>query len=104
MAKGDWVAAAVRSTSLASLGFWGGNQFYDSLLTDVAEEKDYDLVSGYGYSLGYLGGGLLFLVNVLDGDQARDVRYRGCERGGAAVVRDGRHVVGGVHRCRCCCG
>ncbi len=29
------------------------------------EEKDYDLVSGYGYSLGYLGGGLLFLVNVL---------------------------------------
>ena len=49
----------------ASLGFWGGNQFYDSLLTDVAEEQDYDLVSGYGYSLGYLGGGLLFLVNVL---------------------------------------
>lgn len=64
IAKGDWVAAAVLYV-IASLGFWGGNQFYDSLLTDVAEEKDYDLVSGYGYSLGYLGGGLLFLVNVL---------------------------------------
>ncbi|MEJ0035530.1 MAG: MFS transporter [Gammaproteobacteria bacterium] len=64
VAKGEWVAAAVLYL-VASLGFWGGNQFYDSLLTDVAEEKDYDLVSGYGYSLGYLGGGLLFLVNVL---------------------------------------
>lgn len=64
VAKGEWVAAAILYVA-ASLGFWGGNQFYDSLLTDVAEEKDYDLVSGYGYSLGYLGGGLLFLVNVL---------------------------------------
>jgi len=61
--KGDWVTAALLYL-LASLGFWGGNQFYDSLLTDVAEEKDYDLVSGYGYALGYLGGGLLFAVNV----------------------------------------
>jgi UMF1 family MFS transporter len=64
VAKGDWVMATVLYV-VASLGFWHGNQFYDSLLTDVAEERDYDLVSGYGYSLGYLGGGLLFLVNVL---------------------------------------
>ncbi len=28
-------------------------------------QREYDLVSGFGYSLGYLGGGLLFLVNVL---------------------------------------
>ena len=33
--------------------------------SDVAEERELDLVSGYGYSLGYLGGGLLFLVNVV---------------------------------------
>jgi MFS transporter, UMF1 family len=64
VAKGDWVTATVLYV-IASLGFWHGNQFYDSLLTDVAEERDYDLVSGYGYALGYLGGGLLFLVNVL---------------------------------------
>src|SRR5690349_16770379 len=64
VAKGDWQMAAFFYVA-ASLGFWGGNQFYDSLLTDVAEERDYDLVSSYGYSLGYLGGGLLFLVNVL---------------------------------------
>jgi UMF1 family MFS transporter len=49
---------------LASLGFWGGVVFNDSLLLHVADPEEYDLVSGYGYSLGYLGGGLLFAVNV----------------------------------------
>ena len=63
VSKGDWLTAAVLYV-LASLGFWGGNQFYDSLLTDVAEVHEYDLVSGYGYALGYLGGGLLFALNV----------------------------------------
>ncbi|HEY5806389.1 MAG TPA: MFS transporter [Povalibacter sp.] len=62
--KGDWVSAALLYGA-ASIGFWSGNQFYDSLLTDVADERDYDLVSGYGYSLGYLGGGLLFVANGL---------------------------------------
>jgi MFS transporter, UMF1 family len=61
--RGDWFNAALLYI-LASLGFWGGNQFYDSLLTDVATESEYDLVSGYGYALGYLGGGLLFALNV----------------------------------------
>jgi MFS transporter, UMF1 family len=64
VSKGDWVGATLLYV-IASLGFWGGNQFYDSLLTDVAEEREYDLVSGYGYALGYLGGGLLFAINVL---------------------------------------
>jgi UMF1 family MFS transporter len=63
VAKGDWLSAAALYV-LASLGFWGGNQFYDSLLTDVSEPREYDLVSGYGYALGYLGGGLLFALNV----------------------------------------
>ena len=61
--RGEWLSAALLYI-LASLGFWGGNQFYDSLLTDVAAESEYDLVSGYGYALGYLGGGLLFAINV----------------------------------------
>lgn len=62
--QGDWQLAALLYGA-ASIGFWGGNQFYDSLLTDVAAEPEYDLVSGYGYALGYLGGGLLFAVNAL---------------------------------------
>src|SRR5262249_36290967 len=63
VAKGDWSTAAILYIG-ASLGFWGGNQFYDSLLTDVAQPSEYDLASGYGFALGYLGGGLLFAVNV----------------------------------------
>ena len=61
--KGNWELAALFYI-VASLGFWGGNQFYDSLLIDVATESELDLVSAYGYALGYLGGGLLFAVNV----------------------------------------
>jgi UMF1 family MFS transporter len=61
--RGEYLAAGLLYLG-ASLGFWLGNQFYDSLLTDVAEPREYDLVSAYGFSLGYLGGGLLFAVNV----------------------------------------
>jgi UMF1 family MFS transporter len=61
--QGEWIAAAV-VYSLAGVGFWGGIVFNDSLIVDVAETREYDLVSAYGYSLGYAGGGLLLLVNV----------------------------------------
>ena len=62
--QGQWVAASLLYL-LASLGFWGGIVFNDSLLLHVADPDEYDLVSGFGYSLGYLGGGLLFAVNVV---------------------------------------
>jgi UMF1 family MFS transporter len=61
--KGDW-QSAVFVYALASLGFAGGATFVDSLMLDVAEEHEFDVVSAYGYALGYLGGGLLFAVNV----------------------------------------
>ncbi len=50
---------------LGTVGFSGANVFYDSMLVDVAENEELDLVSALGYSSGYIGGGLLFLVNVL---------------------------------------
>ena len=62
--QGQWWLASVLFM-VASLGFWGGIVFNDSLLLHVAAAEDYDLVSGFGYALGYLGGGLLFAVNVL---------------------------------------
>ena len=40
------------------------NVFYDALIVSVASEDRYDVVSALGYALGYLGGGLLFAVNV----------------------------------------
>jgi UMF1 family MFS transporter len=62
--RGEWVMA-VALYMFASIGFWGGNQFYDSLIVDISTDKEFDFVSGYGYALGYLGGGLLFAVNAL---------------------------------------
>lgn len=50
---------------LAVVGFLGANIFYDALLVDVAEEKDFNRVSALGYGLGYLGGGILFSLCVL---------------------------------------
>jgi MFS transporter, UMF1 family len=61
--QGDWVGAAL-VYSVAGIGFWGGVIFNDALLVDVADPPQYDLVSAFGYSLGYAGGGLLLLLNV----------------------------------------
>jgi MFS transporter, UMF1 family len=62
--KGDWQMAVIFYV-LATIGFSGGNIFYDALLPGVASEKKVDYASSLGFSIGYLGGGLLFLVNVL---------------------------------------
>ena len=62
--KGDW-GWAVFVYVMGIIGFSGANVFYDSLLPSVADEDRIDYVSGLGYSMGYLGGGLLFLVTVL---------------------------------------
>jgi UMF1 family MFS transporter len=64
VAQGQWLPAAVLF-ALGTLGFNGGVVFYDALLLDVAKPADYDRVSAQGYAFGYLGGGLLFAVNVL---------------------------------------
>jgi UMF1 family MFS transporter len=62
--QGNWALAAGLFV-LGTMGFNGGVVFYDALLLDVAQPADYDRVSALGYALGYLGGGLLFALNVL---------------------------------------
>lgn len=64
VAAGNWPIAVLFYIT-ATIGFSGANTFYDSLLPAVASEKKVDFVSSLGFSLGYIGGGLLFLVNVL---------------------------------------
>lgn len=61
---GQWVLGLVLY-ALGTVGFSASMVFYDSMLTDVAREEEFDLVSAYGYALGYAGGGLLFALNVL---------------------------------------
>ncbi len=46
------------------IGFAGGNVFYESLLPSVATRNDIDAVSTRGYALGYVGGGVLLVINV----------------------------------------
>ncbi|HUU80477.1 MAG TPA: MFS transporter, partial [Acidobacteriota bacterium] len=62
--KGEW-AWAIFIYAMGIVGFSGANVFYDSLLPGVAGEDKIDYASGLGFAMGYLGGGLLFLINVL---------------------------------------
>jgi UMF1 family MFS transporter len=63
-AQGNWMMAILLYV-VAVVGFSGGNIFYDSLLVDVSPVEKRDLVSAAGYAFGYLGGGILFTVNVV---------------------------------------
>ena len=62
--QGDWFTAVFLYT-VAAIGFSGGNIFYDSLIGSVSNNNERNKVSSLGYALGYLGGGILFIVNVL---------------------------------------
>jgi UMF1 family MFS transporter len=64
VAEGYWLVAAGIYV-LGVVGFAGGNVAYDAMLLDVAERAELERVSALGFSLGYLGGGVLFAVNVL---------------------------------------
>ncbi|MFO7696762.1 MAG: MFS transporter [Anaerolineae bacterium] len=62
--QGDWVMAVVFYV-LASVGNAGANIFYDSLLPHVARQDEVDRVSAKGFAMGYLGGGILLLINLV---------------------------------------
>lgn len=47
---------------LSIIGYSGGNLFYDSFLTDVADDHQMDIVSSTGYGMGYLGGVVAFII------------------------------------------
>ncbi len=63
VAQGAW-PLAMGLYILATIGFSGSIIFYDALLVNVAPPGRLDFVSGLGYALGYLGGGLLFALSV----------------------------------------
>ena len=61
--KGEW-EMAIFVYVLGNIGFMGSNSFYDALLPSIAGKRQFDRVSGLGFALGYLGGGILFALNV----------------------------------------
>ncbi len=62
--RGGWLWATV-IYALAIVGFSGANIFYDALLPSVSGGRSMDTVSSLGFAMGYLGGGLLFLLDVI---------------------------------------
>lgn len=60
---GQWGWAVALSIA-GRIGFFGGLSVYDALLVNIARPDQLDRVSALGFALGYLGGGLLFAVNV----------------------------------------
>ena len=63
VSQGQWKIAIIFYV-IASIGFMSANIFYDSLLPSVASYQKRDFVSSLGYALGYIGGAILFLINV----------------------------------------
>ena len=61
--QGDWVLAALLF-AFANIGVTSSLVFADSLLPHIASPAELDRVSTAGYALGYLGGGLLLVVNL----------------------------------------
>ncbi|MGC8855652.1 MAG: MFS transporter [Anaerolineae bacterium] len=49
---------------IANLTFGASIVFYNSYLPDIASEDQRDRVSSYGWAMGYLGGGLLLVLNL----------------------------------------
>jgi UMF1 family MFS transporter len=50
---------------LANLAFGASIVFYNAYLPDIAAPGDHDRISSHAWALGYLGGGLLLLLNLI---------------------------------------
>lgn len=63
IARGEWMYAAVIFIA-ANIGVAASQVFYDSLLPHIARPDEMDRVSTAGFATGFLGGGVLLLVNL----------------------------------------
>jgi UMF1 family MFS transporter len=61
--RGNWTYAALLFV-VANVGVAASQIFYDSLLPHLAAPDELDRVSTSGFALGFLGGGVLLLVNL----------------------------------------
>lgn len=62
--EAQWLSASILY-GVAIYAFSVCVMYYDSLLPFLSKDDNVDFISGAGYAMGYLGGGLLLLVNVL---------------------------------------
>ena len=100
ISRGDWVYAAA-VFMVANIGIAASFVFYDSLLPHIAAPDEMDRVSTAAYAIGYLGGGVLLLVNlawILSPATVRPARIRSRP----SSCRSSASPSGGwSSRCRC---
>ena len=61
----DHIELGIIAFALGTFGYGGSIVFYNSFLPVIAEDKDQDRISARGYSMGYLGGVVLLLFNLI---------------------------------------
>lgn len=61
----DHIELGVIAFALGTIGYGGSIVFYNSFLPVIARPEDQDRISARGYSMGYLGGVVLLLFNLL---------------------------------------
>ncbi len=61
----DYLAAGLLFVLLASIGFSGSIVFYNAYLPEIATPDLHDKISAKGFSMGYIGGALLLIFNLL---------------------------------------
>jgi UMF1 family MFS transporter len=62
--RGEWAYAAMLFM-ISNIAIASSFVFYDSLLPHIAAPAEMDRVSTAGYAIGYLGGGILLVINLL---------------------------------------
>lgn len=50
---------------IANIGFAGGNVFYNAFLPEISTDQNIGRISGLGWALGYIGGGILLGINLI---------------------------------------
>jgi len=50
---------------IANISFAEGNVFYNAFLPEISSEQNIGRISGLGWALGYIGGGLLLAINLI---------------------------------------
>jgi UMF1 family MFS transporter len=50
---------------IANIGFAGGNVYYNAFLPEISNDENIGRISGLGWALGYIGGGVLLAINLV---------------------------------------
>lgn len=61
----DHIPVGIITFILGTIGYAGSIVFYNAYLPEIATEDHYDRLSAKGFSLGYIGGVLLLILNLL---------------------------------------